>query len=138
MMEELKKKKERNAANNANMLLNAAEIASKTDNPYAKAIGTAVKAADKISGGKTTQKLGKAMNIANKLNPQGRKLQRAANFLSESGLGNRIAGALQKKNQNSLQQQKNIQQQKTKGKASSGSSKLNNNIFDSTTKKKKE
>ena len=143
MQEELKNIKEKNAANNANMLLNAAEIASKTDHPVAKGVGTAIKVADKLSGGKTTQKLGKAMNIANKLNPQGRKLQRATNFLSESGLGNRISGALQKKNTNSLQQkklqqQKGLQQQKTSGNANSGSSKLNNGLFDSTNKKKTE
>lgn len=143
MQEELRNIKEKNAANNANTLLNAAEVASKTDNPYAKAIGTAVKAADKISGGKSTEKLGKVMNVTNKMTPVGRKVQRASNFLSESGLGDRISSAMQKKNgaslqQNSLQKQKAMQQQKTTGGVNSGSSKLNNGLFDFSKKKKVE
>ena len=47
---------QRNVTNNANNVRAAAEIASKTDHPYAKAAGMAVKAADKISGGKASEK----------------------------------------------------------------------------------
>jgi len=90
-------KRERNAANNANTIKNAAEVASKTNNPYAKAIGEGIKAADKMSGGKTTEMLGKQMERANRLSgPAGRKLQKASNRLSESGMGDRIGDAARK------------------------------------------
>ena len=91
-------KKQRNVANNANLVRNAADIASKTNHPYAKAIGGAVKAADKISGGKASEKLGKVLNHANKTNPYGRITQAAFNKLSESGTADRIGKAVNKKN----------------------------------------
>lgn len=90
---------QRNVANNANNVRAAAEIASKTNNPYAKAIGEGVKMADKISGGKSSEKLGKALNTANKLGGlSGRMAQAALNKMSESGTSDRIASAMNKKN----------------------------------------
>lgn len=98
MSEERRLQKARNDANNANAIKNAAEIASKTSNPYAKGIGTAVKVADKISGGKASEKLGKALTTANKFSPGGRILQKGLNKLGESGAGDKIANAVSKKN----------------------------------------
>ena len=89
-------KKQRNIANNANNVRVAADIASKTNNPYAKAAGLAVKAADKISGGKASESLGKAINLANKITPGGRIAQAAMNKMSESGPSDRIGKALNK------------------------------------------
>ena len=52
-------------ANNANNIRNAADVAIASKNPYAMAAGAAVKAADKITGGKSTEALGKGMTKAN-------------------------------------------------------------------------
>lgn len=93
-----KNNQNRNVANNVNNVRAAADIASKTNNPYAKAIGGAVKAADKLSGGKASEKLGKALNTANKLSPGGRMLQKGLNKMSESGTTDRIQKAVNKKN----------------------------------------
>ena len=41
-------------ANNANTIRNAADVAIATKNPYAVAGGAAVKAADKLTDGKST------------------------------------------------------------------------------------
>jgi len=90
--------RQRNIANNANNIMNMADAASKSSNAYAKAIGGAVKAADKISGGKSTEALGKAMNRANKIAPGGRLAQGLSNRMSESGTSDRINSALNKKN----------------------------------------
>ena len=58
---------ERNIQNNANNVRNAAEVAIASGNPYAMAAGAAVKAADKISGGKSSEMLGKQINQAKNL-----------------------------------------------------------------------
>ena len=60
---------DRDAANNANTINNAADVAIASKNPIAMAAGGAVKAADKLTGG--------------------RALQSASNKLSESGLGDK-------------------------------------------------
>lgn len=89
----------RNVANNANNVRLAADVAAKTDHPYAKAAGLAVKAADKLSDGKASEKLGKAMD--NYMKTQGLKgkiMQAAMNKMSESGTSNRIAAAANKNN----------------------------------------
>ena len=55
MFEDMEAKKVQNArnnANNANLVSNLADVASKTSDPTLKAIGTGVKAADKLTGGK--------------------------------------------------------------------------------------
>lgn len=99
MLSDAEVQKRRNVANNANNVRAAAEIASKTNNPYAKAAGTAVKVADKISGGKASEKLGKTLNTAMKMQGlKGKAMQAAMNKMSESGTSNRIAAATNKKN----------------------------------------
>lgn len=89
---------QRNDANNAQNVKALADVASKSANPYAKAIGGAVKAADKISGGKASQKLGKTLTKANKMAPGGRIAQKLLNKSNESGTSSRIANAMSKKN----------------------------------------
>ena len=92
-------KTQRNIANNANNIRAAADIASKTSNPYAKAAGMAVKAADKISGGKASEKMGKALNSFMKTQGlKGKMMQAALNKMSESGASNKIASAVNSKN----------------------------------------
>ena len=63
------------------------------------AAGAAVKGADKITGGKSTEAIGKAMTTANKITPGGNRMQNASNRLSESGASNQIGRAASMKNQ---------------------------------------
>ena len=86
-------------ANNANTIRNAADVAIATKNPYAVAGGVAVKAADKLTDGKSTEALGRAMTKANQYNPGGNQVQNLSNNLSESGLGDKIGEAARMKNQ---------------------------------------
>lgn len=79
--------------NNANNIKNAAEVAANSANPYAKAAGYAVKGLDKITGGKSTEALGKTMTKANKMAPGGRQIQNASNKLSESGASDKVGQA---------------------------------------------
>jgi len=83
-------KRERNAQNNANTLRNAAEVAVASGEAHAVAIGEAVKVADKATGGKSTELLGKGLERANRHNPGGKMIQGASNKLAESGLGDKI------------------------------------------------
>lgn len=83
--------KARNDANNAKNVRNAADVAIASKNPYAAAAGHAIKGADKLTGGKVSKGIGKALSKANQLFPFGRGLQNASNKLSESGLGD-VAG----------------------------------------------
>ena len=76
-----------NVQNNENTIRNAANVAMATGHP---AVGMAIKAADRITGWKSTNKLAKKMNMANKISPHGRRTQRLSNSLSDSGLGNNI------------------------------------------------
>ena len=90
---------QRNVANNSKNIRAVADMASKTSNPYAKTAGLAVKTADKISGGKASEKLGKTLNTLNKMNGlKGRMMQSALNKMGESGTTNRISNAINKKN----------------------------------------
>lgn len=84
---------QRNVQNNANTIKNAADVAIASKNPYAMAAGTAVKMADKFSGGRASKELGKRMNTLNKIAPGGRKIQRASNMLAETGAGDAIGKA---------------------------------------------
>lgn len=94
-LSEKEAKRARNDANNARTVAAAANVAEKSGHPVAAAIGKGVKIADKVSGGKATQKLGKAMTTMNKLSgPAGWMAQAASN----SGMSNRIAKAMNKKN----------------------------------------
>lgn len=79
--------KQRNDANNAQNVRNAADVAIATGNPYAVAAGAAVKGADKLTGGKASQTIGKGMTTINKYSPMGGKVQDLSNKVNESGLG---------------------------------------------------
>ena len=63
--EPVKTEKERSDENNAKNVRNAAEVAIASKNPYAMAAGGAVKAADKVTGGKASERIGKEMTKAN-------------------------------------------------------------------------
>ena len=89
---------ERNIQNNANNVRNAADVAIASGNPYAMAAGAAVKAADKWSGGKSSEMLGKAINQANKQTPGGDMVQDSLNKMSESGASDKIGQAAAAKN----------------------------------------
>ena len=81
-------------ANNTKNVRNAADVAIASKNPYAVAAGAAVKAADKVTGGKASAAIGKAMTKANKSSPiVGKKMQNASNKLSESGASDKIGKA---------------------------------------------
>lgn len=88
---------QRNIDNNAKNISNAADVAIASKNPYAMAAGAAVKAADKITGGKATKFAGKAMNEVNKKAPGGKQIQEASNKLSESGASDAIGTAARMK-----------------------------------------
>ena len=88
---------ERSTQNNANNIRNAADVAIASKNPYAMAAGAAVKAADKITGGKSTEALGKGMTKANRMTPGGKRLQNASNKLNESGASDKIGTAARMK-----------------------------------------
>ena len=85
-----KSQDEINSENNANTIRNAAKVAKATKNPYAMAAGAAVEGLDKVTGGKSTEMLGKAMTKINKTAPGGKQVQDASNKLSESGVGDKI------------------------------------------------
>ena len=59
--------KMRNDQNNTNNIRNAADVAMASGNPYAMAAGGAVKAADKITGGKSTEALGRGLSKAKEI-----------------------------------------------------------------------
>lgn len=88
--EDMKAEDARSTANNANNIRNAADVAIASKEPHAAAVGAAVKGADKLTGGKSSEALGKVMTKANKVSPMGRKLQNASNKLNESGASDKI------------------------------------------------
>lgn len=90
--------KERNNANNTKNLRNAADVAIASGHPVAAAVGAGVKVADKVTGGKATELAGKAMTTAGKISPMGRKMQKASNQLSESGISDAAGSIAAKKN----------------------------------------
>lgn len=96
--EEKQSKNEKNIENNTNNIRNAADVAIATKNPYGVAVGKGIKLADKVSGGRSTEKLGKAMNTANKFSPAGKRMQNLSNKLNESGASDKIGQAASLKN----------------------------------------
>lgn len=73
--------------NNAKNIKVAANLASKSGHPYAAAIGKGVMLADKVSGGKASERLGKELTKANKrFGLAGRMLQNKLNKASEGGM----------------------------------------------------
>ncbi len=89
---------ERNVKNNTQNVKNAAEVAMASGNPYAMAAGAVVKGADKLTGGKSSEMLGKAVNQVTKTSPGGKQLQDGLNKLNESGAGDKIGKAASIKN----------------------------------------
>lgn len=91
-------KNERNIRNNENNIRNAADVAIASGNAWAMAAGKIVKTADKVSGGRSTTKLAKQLNTANKISPGGRSIQRKLNKASESGASDMAGNIASKKN----------------------------------------
>ncbi len=85
--------KERADKNNAKNVQAAADVAIKTGHPVAAAVGGAVKAADKLTGGKASEKLGKAATKIMDRTPGGKSLQNISNKMSESGASDAIGKA---------------------------------------------
>lgn len=79
---------QRNIKNNEETLRAANEVLRDKNIPYASAIAAGLDTADKISGGRSTRILARHTNLANKVLPGGRKVQKAANRLNESGANN--------------------------------------------------
>ena len=90
---------ERADRNNANNIRNAAEIAIASKEPHAAAVGGAVKAADKLTGGKSSEALGKAVTRINSRFPGSYRRQKALNHINESGFGDKVGRAASMKNQ---------------------------------------
>ncbi|MGN1355336.1 MAG: SpoIID/LytB domain-containing protein [Bacilli bacterium] len=82
--------KDRANKNNAQNLKNAADIAIASKNPYAMAAGKAVKTADKLTGGKSSEALGKGLTKATNKMPAGKTMQDMLNKANESGLGDKL------------------------------------------------
>lgn len=129
MQEEQKTQEEKNAENNANTIKNATDVAIATKNPYAMAAGYAVKGIDKLTGGKASQGLGKAMSKITQQTPGGKQIQNISNKLSESGVGDKVGQVASMKNQTS--------NDNNKGNSVSSNNLLNNSshsIFANTNK----
>ena len=97
-------KKERNNASNADAVKTAANIASKSGHPVVAGIGKGIQAADKLTGGKLSDKLGKGLSLANKVAPGGRFTQALTNRAAKNGTMDKINEANSKRN-NSLDRQ---------------------------------
>lgn len=78
--EQKKAQHQRNAQNNAQALRVAAQVAQKTGNPYAVAIGKAVSTADKLTGGKSSELVGHVMSRT-----QPKMAQNTINKAADSG-----------------------------------------------------
>lgn len=85
--------KDRANKNNAQNVKNAADIAIASKNPYAMAAGKAVKTADKLTGGKSSEALGKGLSKATNKMPAGKTMQDMLNKANESGLGDKLGQA---------------------------------------------
>lgn len=81
---------ERDAQNNANNIRNAADVAIASKHPIAMVAGGAVKVADRLTGGRASQKIGSAASRLNRHSPMGNMVQDASNKLSESGASDAI------------------------------------------------
>lgn len=89
---------ERANKNNAQNVKNAAKVAEATGHPVAAAIGKGVNIADKVTGGKASDALGKGLTKGLKYSPGGKQLQEKLNELNESGTGDKIGKAADLKN----------------------------------------
>ena len=88
-----KAEKQRSIKNNAQNINNAADVAIASKNPYGVAVGTAIKGANKLTNGKSSELLGKGMYAANRMSPTGKMFQKLSNGVNESGLGDKVGKA---------------------------------------------
>ena len=88
-----KSEDERSTENNANNLRNAANVAMQTKIPHAVAAGAIVKGADKLTGGRSSEAVGKIITKINKRIPMGKQIQETSNQLNESGISDAIGAA---------------------------------------------
>ena len=99
MIEEMQAKREQKKAEQVNAIRNAAEIASKIDDPTAKAIGEGIKLADKLTDGKATEMMAKANKFAPPVVPGFKMPQKlATKVLGNPKTGDRIVNAMNAKN----------------------------------------
>lgn len=80
-------------ANNTKNVRNAADVAIASKNPYGVAAGVAVKGADKVTGGKASEVIGKTVTTINRISPMGNRVQKFSNKLSESGVSDKAGRA---------------------------------------------
>ena len=85
--------KKRADENNAKNIHNAAEVAIASKHPVAVAAGHVVKAADRLTGGKASQKLGKVATKLNRHSPMGNITQKFSNMAAESGASDAVGQA---------------------------------------------
>ncbi len=89
---------ERARVNNTENLRNAADVATASGNPYAMAAGAAVKAADGLTDGASSELGGEIITKVVERAPGGEKIQKGLNALNESGAGNAIGTVARAKN----------------------------------------
>ena len=79
--------------NNTDNIKNAADVAIASGNAYAMAAGAAVKAGDKLTGGKASEALGKGLTKVTEAMPGGAAVQEKLDQINESGLGDKAGKA---------------------------------------------
>ena len=118
-----KSQDQRNIENNANNLRNAANVAMKTKIPHAMVAGAIIKGADKLTGGRSSELVGKGINTMNKRVPiVGNKIQGLSNKISESGLSD-AAGAATSLDKNEMVSKAASAAQKASGSSKDGKDK---------------
>ena len=85
--------KQRADENNANLVRQGAKIAKTFGGPHGQAIGRGIEAADKLTGGRASDALGRGLTKATNTMPGGKKLQDGLNKASESGAANKLGNA---------------------------------------------
>ena len=130
---------ERNNKNNQENVKKAADIAAQAPVAPVKAAGVAVKAGDKITGGKVSKTLGNALTKATKALPRGQKIQNQLNKLNESGVSDVLVGVVRhmpapSTGASSTTKGNNSQKTPTDNKNSSKTGPGNNNNLDGDTK----
>lgn len=147
--EQKKAENKHNAQNNAKAIRTAAKVAEKSGEPHAAAVGKVINAADKVTGGKSTELLGHVANAGMKLAPTGKMAQNAINKAGDSGaldiankatsLSNgKFSGANSKNNNLSTSNGSDTNLDKNKIKVDDGKSKRDNSKTDVSIKKEEE
>lgn len=95
--EKAQKKAESDAANQKAVQV-AADVAANSGNAYAAAIGKGVQIADKVSGGKASELLGKSLTTANKIAPGGKAVQGLTNKVANNEIADKAYDAYKMKN----------------------------------------